>query len=431
VNSKGLIVFAVGSVTACSLACTLRAQNAATTFAVHDGDRVAFYGDSITEQREYTQDVENYVLTRFPSWKVNFHNAGVGGDRVSGGWAGPINLRLDRDVFDWHPDVITVMLGMNDFYSRPDQPGIYSTYVEGLRHIVDALQAQNPHLRITLIQPSAYDDVTREPLFPGGSNGVLLKYGEFVAQLARERRTDVADFNSPLTAALKTLNAKSPALAKELIPDRVHPGQGGHWIMAESLLECWNAPSVVASVTLNADMKLSPSVLNANVTDLTRSKNTTRISWTETDLALPLPFPPSEVDPVLGLVIRNSDLIKALDDEMLKVLSLPTGSYDLLIDSQKVGSFTADQLADGINLATLETPMLKQARLVAFDTEKVNDLESTRFNSINESSTAEQSPTAQALADAYLRAVDRQRTDAQPVPHRFELIVENPPAISH
>jgi hypothetical protein len=34
-------------------------------FALHDGDRVTFYGDSITDQREYTEDVEEYVLTRF------------------------------------------------------------------------------------------------------------------------------------------------------------------------------------------------------------------------------------------------------------------------------------------------------------------------------------------------------------------------------
>jgi len=30
-------------------------------------DRVVFYGDSITEQRLYTTDIEEYVLTRFPS----------------------------------------------------------------------------------------------------------------------------------------------------------------------------------------------------------------------------------------------------------------------------------------------------------------------------------------------------------------------------
>jgi hypothetical protein len=325
------------------------------------------------------------------------------------------------------------MLGMNDFYYRPDQPGIYSTYVEGYRHIVESLQAKNPRLRITLIQPSPYDDVTREPIFPSGMNAVLLKYSEFVSQLARERGTQVSDFNSSLTAVLKALNAQSPALAQQLIPDRVHPGQGGHWIMAESLLKSWNAPSVVASVNLSAGNPLSVKTLNTDVTDLIRSKGktTAKISWTQTDRALPLPFPPFEVDPVLGLVIQCSDIIQALDEETLEMHGLLSGTYDLFIDGQKIGSFAADQLASGVNLAMTDTPMLKQARLVAYDTEKVNDLEAKRFTIINTSSTAEHSPTAEALAQAYLKGVERQRADAQPIPHRYELVLESPQPIGH
>jgi hypothetical protein len=37
-----------------------------TDFELKDGDRVVFYGDSITEQRLYTTYVEQYVLTRYP-----------------------------------------------------------------------------------------------------------------------------------------------------------------------------------------------------------------------------------------------------------------------------------------------------------------------------------------------------------------------------
>ena len=33
-------------------------------FALRDGDRVVFYGDSITDQRLYTTFVETYVVTR-------------------------------------------------------------------------------------------------------------------------------------------------------------------------------------------------------------------------------------------------------------------------------------------------------------------------------------------------------------------------------
>ena len=45
---------------------------AADDFFVHDGDRVVFLGDSITEQRLYTTYIEAYALTRYPNWKLTF-----------------------------------------------------------------------------------------------------------------------------------------------------------------------------------------------------------------------------------------------------------------------------------------------------------------------------------------------------------------------
>src|SRR5438067_456424 len=84
------------------------------SFYLHDGDRVVFYGDSITDQRLYTVFTETYVLTRFPKKNIAFVHSGWGGDRVTGGGGGPIDLRLKRDVVAYRPTVMTIMLGMND-----------------------------------------------------------------------------------------------------------------------------------------------------------------------------------------------------------------------------------------------------------------------------------------------------------------------------
>ena len=392
----------------------------ATPLAIHDGDTVVFYGDSITAQRLYTADIEAYVLTRFPAWKVSFHNAGVGGDKVSGGNAGPIDLRLNRDVFPLNPTVVTIMLGMNDGYYRQEEPGIFSTYADGFRHIVDNLQTKLPQARITLIQPSPYDDVTRPEEYPGGYNGVLLKDSDFLAQLSREKKTQLADLNTPVVAFLKILDQQSPDLAQQLIPDRVHPQQGGHWLMAESLLKSWGAPALVSSVSVEATGKAPATVKNAQVADLRRAKE--KLSWTETESALPLPFPPADIDPVLGLTVKLSDLVAALDQETLQVHGLAPGTYDLSIDDRKIGSFSAADLTTGVNLATLETPMLEQSRTVATDTARKNDLESQRFDIIYKNLAVESSKTAAALAAALPAAIARQHTDAQPRPHRYELV---------
>jgi lysophospholipase L1-like esterase len=399
---------------------TVSAPTGGSSFALHDGDSVTFYGDSITEQREYTEYVEEYVLTRFPQWKVTFHNAGVGGDRVSGGSAGPIDLRLERDLLAVRPNVVTIMLGMNDGYHRPSQPGIVSSYVDGYRHIVDTIQKNLPQCRITLIQPSPFDDITREAEFPGGYNGALLVFGDAIGQLAKERNYELTDFNAPVTAMLKTLNQNAPNLAQQLLPDRVHPAEAGHWIMAEALLKHWNAPSTVSSVTLAAVSKSGAEAQNSVVTDLRRAKGT--LSWTQLDGALPLPLPPAEVDPVLALTLKFSDITASLNQQTLQIHGLPTGNYDLLIDQRKSAMFSSDELSGGVNLATLDTPMLEQSRLVAVDTEKKNNLEGARFKIISASSTAEASKTAAALAQAINIATARQRADSQPRPHQFQIV---------
>ncbi len=141
--------------------CVAGAAEPEASFAIKGGDRIVFYGDSITDQRLYTTFVESYIVTRFPELAVTFVHSGWGGDRVSGGGGGPIDRRLARDVFAYKPTVVTVMLGMNDAAYRPFNKQIFEAYTKGYEHIVESLKANLPGVRITLIQPSPFDDVTR------------------------------------------------------------------------------------------------------------------------------------------------------------------------------------------------------------------------------------------------------------------------------
>src|SRR5665213_973265 len=52
----------------------------AREFFIHDGDRVVFLGDSITQQQFYTNYIEAYALSRHPLWNLTFRNVGWGGD---------------------------------------------------------------------------------------------------------------------------------------------------------------------------------------------------------------------------------------------------------------------------------------------------------------------------------------------------------------
>src|SRR5437660_6731604 len=81
----------------------------AQDFFLTKGDVVVVMGDSITEQRLYSNYLEIWSQTRFPSYNLVFRNVGIGGDRSTGG-----NARFKRDVLPHKPTVLTVDFGMND-----------------------------------------------------------------------------------------------------------------------------------------------------------------------------------------------------------------------------------------------------------------------------------------------------------------------------
>ena len=189
--------------------------------------------------------------------------------------------------------------------------------------------------------------------------------------------------------------------------------------MAESLLKNWHASALVSAVIIDGLGAHVAASNNAEVTGL--HKDARELRWTEQEKALPLPLPAPGLDPVMDAVVHNSDLLQALDQETLTVTDLKPGNYALMIDGRTAGTLSAGDLAKGVNLATMETPMLDQARLVAFDTERKNALEGQRFELIRKEPEAENSPTAKAMLQALPAAVDRQRTNAQPRPHQFRL----------
>jgi lysophospholipase L1-like esterase len=397
---------------------------ARSDFYLKDGDRVVFYGDSITEQRLYTTYAETYVVTRFPRLNITFVHSGVGGDRVGGGWAGPIDLRLKRDVFAYRPTVMTIMLGMNDGSYRAFDPEIFKTYANGYQHMLDSIKSALPGIRVTLIQPSPYDDVTRPANFEGGYNAVLVRYGQFVEELAQKEKLDTADLNASVVAALEKAKAANAETAKEIIRDRVHPGPGGHLLMAEALLKAWNAPALVTAVEIDAAKVRPVRTDNTTVSDL---KEANGLAWTQNDNALPMPL--DSKDRVLKLAVQSSDFLQALNQQPLKITGLKASRYLLKIDGDEVGTLSRDQLEQGVNLAELPTPMVKQAQAVHDLTLKHNNIHAVRWRELQVVLAQQPLPhlpqAMEALDNLEADLVAQQRATAQPKTRHYELLPQD------
>jgi len=319
-------------------------------FYLHDGDRVTWYGDSITEDGRYGAFVEMYVRTRFPKLDVRFSACGWGGDRVTGGGGGPAEVRIDQDFKPTNPTVVTVLLGMNDGGYVPWAADRDAAFATGYDKLIQLMLAAAPKARYTLIQSSAYDDFAHPTK---NYNEVLLKMGVHVKELASKYKFDYVDFNEPLAKALTQAAKDDAQVAFRMVPDQIHPQEAGHLLMAATLLKAWNAPSLVSEVTIDA--RTGDVVKTAG----TKVSKTGTWEWKQTDDVLPMPMNLS--DPAVRLIIDGTGLMDTLNDETLTMTGLQTGTYSISIDGHEVGKASADDLGKGVNLAKFPTPMMAQA----------------------------------------------------------------------
>lgn len=394
----------------------------AQPFALKDGDTVVFYGDSITAQRLYTRYVEDFVLTRYPALHIHFVNAGVPGDTVNGGYAGMMAERVQRDVAPFHPTMITVMLGMNDGGWGYGPPEIEADFLKGYRALLDALHKAAPDAAITLICPSPYDEITHGTEFPDYSH-VIDRFADDIAgigaqmQASRDRSILVADFNHPLRDALERAKTLSPQLAPLIVPDRIHPSETGHWIMAGALMSAWRVDSIVSNLVLNAS---NATVIDKDRTTITNlEKQTNGLKWMQLDDALPLPL---DFNNAMVPVLLRISTVAQLDQMILRVDSITPGLYELTIDGKVIASFSSEELEHGVNLALYKTPMLDQAREIDGKEDRRATLDLARFVL---SAEIKQSATSGVAEDKLREAGDELEEaihkDLAPKPHHFEL----------
>ncbi|HEV2575594.1 MAG TPA: SGNH/GDSL hydrolase family protein [Acidobacteriaceae bacterium] len=387
----------------------------AQSFYLHDGDRVTFYGDSITAQRYYTRDIQDFVATRYPGLKVEFHNAGVPGDKVTGGYAGDAATRVSRDVKPWDPTVITAMLGMNDGgYVPPDQK-IFAEYQTGYEKLLQMLRDAAPAARITLLENTPYDEITHGTEFKGFMATTEQNAHSTPALAAREH-LPVVDTDAPVKQLLERAKAADPSYASLLVTDRIHPAEPTHWVMAAAVMRAWHVDPVVSSVAIASDSRTVTDSRRTTVTRLTGDN--TQLEWNQMDEALPLPF--NFDNELMNFVLSVSDLFSS-DQEMLRVTGLRGGEYMLRIDSMQIGSFSADELANGVNLATMKTPMWQQAREYDGELGQRSELESADLILTSGTSVPDRAEGSKVLREAEAEFEQKAKGDLRPATHHYVL----------
>ena len=120
-------------------------------------------------------------------------------------------------------------------------------------------------------------------------------------------------------------------------------------------------------------------------------------------------------DESIALALRHSDFTDALNRETLKVTGLSAGRYRLQIDDEAVGAFDASQLAKGVNLAILKTPMSRQAQTVLDLTMMMVE------NALKEYHPVMLKGATDAMDSLHEEILSMQRAAAIPKPHRYRV----------
>lgn len=200
--------------------------------------RIVFFGDSITDAGRnrdsdnclysygngYVRDIAGELLADFPS-QYEIINRGVSGDRCVDLYA-----RIKKDVWTLSPDVLSILIGVNDVWHELWQNGVDTERYERIYEMVikDTLE-RLPDLKIIIMEPFVLKGTATSDNWELFST--VCKYADIGEKLAKK-------YNLPFVKTQAVLNEANKNFTEgELLSDGVHPNVAGAAIIAEEWLK--------------------------------------------------------------------------------------------------------------------------------------------------------------------------------------------------
>tara|TARA_B100000768_G_scaffold28000_1_gene26278 strand:+ start:3508 stop:4899 length:1392 start_codon:yes stop_codon:yes gene_type:complete len=334
-------------------------QNTSKIF--ESGDTICFLGDSITHGGQFHEFLQLFYATRYPNIALTFHNCGIAGDNAEG-----MIYRFKDDVLVHNPSHVFLMSGINDVIRTLYFEGQASDEVIKKRKNAIAVFKQNTDIlastfkasEITPIYltPSIYDQYSKiEKENNLGCNDALIECSNHIKSVASQYDATVVDLNTPMKNIMDRELQNDP-LFTIIGKDRVHPKTTGHFIMFHEILSTIESPGVVAQISIDLNQNNRIKTQNCSVNELQVSSEKIIFNCLENSLPFPLT---SALDTALRLVPFQ----KNINQEILQIIGLNKGSYDLFIQDKLINTFSAKQLNEGVNLSSeFNTPQYKQAK---------------------------------------------------------------------
>jgi lysophospholipase L1-like esterase len=209
---------------------------AAPLFPKADGLTILFQGDSITDGGRWREGSDlNHIMGQsypyllssrlaydYPRRRLKFINRGISGNTVA-----DLLGRWQMDAMDLEPDVISVLVGVNDLdrFLQGDKKHSAEEFEKGYRALLSLTRDKLPKARLILGEPF---------LLPVGRiAGSWDRYNGELAVRQKIVRGIAVDFKAEFVPCQRAFNnALGDAPADYWIWDGIHPTPAGHELLA-------------------------------------------------------------------------------------------------------------------------------------------------------------------------------------------------------
>lgn len=321
------------------------------------GDRLAICGDSITEQRMYSRLMEDYLTMCVPQLNISVRQYGWSGEQASGFLA-----RMTNDCLRFNPTIATTCYGMNDFRYRPYEDSLGRSYYTNSVDIIEAFKAHG--VKVILGSPGCMSQVSKKASLAGYTledlNLSLCDFRNIDVGIAQAQDVRFADVFWPMFVA--GYMGKQEYGSDYAIPGRdgVHPYWAGHLIMAYAYLKAMGLDGDIGTFTIDLKrnkIKVSNGhrVISVNDGEFTIESSRYPFCPCAPEGQAGASYPVCGKDDVTtNNSIRSGMTLVPFNQElnrlMLIVKHAMAKNYSVTWGNESK-SFTALQLANGINLA--------------------------------------------------------------------------------
>ena len=202
-------------------------------------DIILFQGDSITDSnREKIKELPNNSLSfgegypyliasellfKNPKKNLQIYNRGISGNKVP-----DLDVRWEKDCISLNPSVLSIMIGINDFWHVKDlvYDGTPEVFEDGYRNLLKKTKNYLPNTKIIICEPFILLGTNIDKGWPEE----FKEYQKIVKNLSDEFQTVWVPFQEVFNQALEY------APVSYWAPDGVHPSIAGSQLMANAWL---------------------------------------------------------------------------------------------------------------------------------------------------------------------------------------------------